>query len=105
MDTSDWYQRYCVARDYADEQAEQFKSGEPTEGWAYEASVGSGGIRALRATGADWVAYAYEIAARDARVLMRVQGDWWQDTVNECQRLAAQYRALVVKSEKTTKNQ
>lgn len=103
MDKSDWYQRYCVARDYADAQAERFKSGEPTEGWAYEASVGPGKPRQIRITGAAWVAHAYEIAARDATTLMRVQGDWWRDTVKECRRLAAQYLALAGKSEKTTK--
>jgi hypothetical protein len=104
MDKSDWYQRYCVARDYADEQAEKFKSGEPTEGWAYEVSAQSGSTRQLRITGAAWVAHAYEMAARAARTLVHVQGSWWQDTVNECRRLAAQYRALAVKSEKTPKN-
>ncbi len=103
MDKPDWYQRYCVARDYADEQAEKFKSGEPTEGWVHEAYGDPGRPRPRRITGAAWVAHAYELAARDARTLMRVQGGWWQDTVTECQRLAAQYRALAMKSGKTTK--
>jgi hypothetical protein len=102
MDEPNWYQRYRTARDYADEQAEKFKCGEPTEGWVYEASAEPGRPRQLRITGAAWVAHAYEIAASAARTLVRVQGSWWQDTVNECRRLAAQYRALAVKSEKTT---
>ncbi len=43
-------------------------------------------------TGAAWVAEAYDIAAENATSLMHIEGAFWQNTVDECKRLAQEYR-------------
>ena len=90
-----WYQRYRLARDYADEQAARLKLGETIEEWAYETDYLPGmhpPPKRLRLTGAAWVAHAYTIAADLARSLTHTQGRQWQGTIDNCEQLAAHYR-------------
>lgn len=79
MGERDFYQRYKADRRYADNQAEKYNRGEATDTY-----------RGL--TGAAWVAEAYDIAAEDARAVVQTQGPFWQPIVDECRRLAEQYR-------------
>jgi hypothetical protein len=73
------YMRYRDARGYADEQAEAYWNGNTVDTY-----------REL--TGAAWVAEAYTIAAENAYSLMQVEGALWQPVVDECKRLAQEYR-------------
>lgn len=94
MGERNWYQRYRAARDYADEQAEAYKRGDEIDHWRYkwEHKPGEPEPPRERLTGAAWVAWAYEIAASDARTLAQVKGAGWQPLVDECERLAQEYR-------------
>jgi hypothetical protein len=92
MGERDWYGRYRAARDYADEQAEAYKRGEIIENWR---QVSEQDPRRETLTGAAWVAWAYEIAASDAKSLTHTQGKQWQSLVDECERLAQEYREKV----------
>lgn len=94
MGERDWYQRYRAARDYADEQVEAYKRGDEIDNWAYETDYQPGmpEPRKLRLTGAAWVAHAYDSAAENATTLVQVQGKQWQFLVDECERLAQDYR-------------
>lgn len=89
MGERDWYMRYRTARDYADEQAEAYKRGDIIEHWR---QVSETDTRRETLTGAAWVAWAYEIAASNAKSLVQVQGKQWQSLVDECERLAQEYR-------------
>jgi hypothetical protein len=94
MGEYDTYARYHAARRYADEQAEKYLHGEEIDGWTYESGYLSGAQKPkrVRLTGAAWVAYAYEMAAVNASVLVQAQGQWWQPVVEDCKRLAVTYR-------------
>lgn len=94
MGERNWQQRYRAARDYADEQAEAYKRGDEISNWTYETDYKPGmpEPRKLRLTGAAWVAHAYDIAAENATSLMQTQGKYWQPVVDECKRLADEYR-------------
>lgn len=81
MGERNWHARYRYARDYADEQARKYQNSEDVDTYR--------GI-----TGAAWVAEAYDIAAENAQSLMHVDGKHWQSTVDECKRLAQEYREL-----------
>jgi hypothetical protein len=83
MGERNWHSRYRYARDYADEQARKYQNGEDVDTYR--------GI-----TGAAWVAEAYDIAAENATSLMHVDGAFWQVTVDECKRLAQEYREKAV---------
>ncbi|MGZ3612044.1 MAG: hypothetical protein ACXVBU_18490 [Ktedonobacteraceae bacterium] len=74
-----WYMRYRDAREYADQQAKAYWNGDTVDTYR--------GI-----TGAAWVAEAYDIAAENATSLMQVEGALWQPIVDECKRLAQEYR-------------
>jgi hypothetical protein len=90
----DWYARYREAKTYADEQATLYRRGDIIENWRYEHDwkAGEPEPHKERLVGAAWVAYAYEIAADTARALVQTQGHQWQSMVDECERLAEQYR-------------
>ncbi len=79
MGERNWQLRYRIARDYADEQARKYQSGENTDTYR--------GI-----TGAAWVAEAYDIAIEDARSLVHAYGESCQPIVDGCKRLAQEYR-------------
>lgn len=81
MGERNWYMRYRTARDYADEQAEKYRNSEDVDTYR--------GI-----TGAAWVAEAYDIAEENAMSLMHTDGKHWQPVVDECKRLAEQYRKM-----------
>ncbi len=97
MGERDFVARYKDMRRYADEQAAAFAAGEEIVNWTYETDykLGMPEPRKLRLTGAAWVAHAYDIAASDAETLVQVKGAWWQDAVDECKRLASQFRLEV----------
>jgi hypothetical protein len=94
MGEQDWWLRYKEARTYADEQATLYQQGVLIENWRYahDWKDGEPEPHKERIVGAAWVAYAYEIAADTARALVQTQGRQWQSMVDECERLAAQYR-------------
>lgn len=79
MGERDWWQRYRTARDYADEQAEAYRTGGQVDTYR--------GI-----TGAAWVAEAYDIAAENASSLAQTQGAHYRSLLDECKRLAQEYR-------------
>ena len=79
MGERDFSHRYRTSREYADEQAEKYNHGEQVDTYR--------GI-----TGAPWVAEAYEIAAENARLVVGIQGTFWQPVLDECLRLAEQYK-------------
>lgn len=91
MGERDWLARYKEARAYADEQAAKYERGEIIEKWRQrDENDPSKGRETL--TGAAWVAWAYEIAASDAKTLVQVRGKLWQHVVTECERLMQEYR-------------
>jgi hypothetical protein len=92
MGERDWYGRYRDAREYADEQAEAYKRGDIIENWR---QVSEQDTRRERLTGAAWVAWAYKIAASNGQALVDTQGNAWQPLVDECERLAQEYREKV----------
>ena len=94
MGEHDWYQRYRGARDYADEQAAAYRHGDEIDHWRYKwvHKPGEPEPPRERLTGAAWVAWAYEIAAENAATLVQVRGPSWQWLVDECERLAQEYR-------------
>jgi hypothetical protein len=96
MGERDWYVRYWHARLYADEQAALYEQGEVISNWRYKWLHKPGEPMPATETleGPAWIAWAYEIAASDARTLMQVQGKQWQPLVDECEQLAEHYRKL-----------
>lgn len=94
MGERNWYARYKAAREYADEQAARYQRGEELSSWTYETDYKPGmpEPKKITLTGASWVAHAYAIAAEDAQSLVHTNGEHWQTTVDECNRLAEEYR-------------
>jgi hypothetical protein len=94
MGERDVYWRYSTARQYADAQAEQFKRGETLHGWTSAVDWREGQpvplVHALQ--GEAWIAHLYEIAGRDAQVLVQTRGHQWQVVADDCQRRASRYR-------------
>ena len=94
MGERNWYDRYRYSRDYADEQATAYTRGDTISHWRYKWIQRPGEPEPPRETltGAAWVSWAYELAAQDATTLVQVQGKQWQTLVDECERLAGEYR-------------
>ncbi len=94
MGERNWYSRYKVSRNYADEQATAYEQGEEIANWRYVKVHKPGEPEPERETltGAAWVSWAYEIAAEDARSLVQVSGSHYQPLVGECERLMKLYR-------------
>jgi hypothetical protein len=89
MGERNWYERYRYARQYADEQAAAYKRGDDISGWR---QVSETDTRRETLTGAAWVAWAYEIAAVNAKSLMQTQGEQWRYLVDECTRMTQEYQ-------------
>ncbi len=96
MGERNWYDRYRAARDYADEQVAMFARGEEISHWRHVTEYKPGEPEPPKETltGAAWVAWAYELAARDARTLVQVKSQGWRLLVDECERLMQQYKEL-----------
>ncbi len=96
MGERDWHLRYKHAKAYADEQAALYERGEEISHWRYvtEQRAGEPDPPKETLTGAAWVAWAYEIAAREAHTVVQVKGQHWQTLVDNCERLVARYKAL-----------
>jgi hypothetical protein len=93
MGERNFYHRYRTARQYADEQAAAYASGDEISHWRYvkEHKTGEPEPPKETLTGAAWVAWAYEIAASEARSLVQVKGQHWQGLVTACEKLAKEY--------------
>ncbi len=94
MGERNWYRRYRAARDYADDQAAAYERGEEITNWRHVKEHKPGEPEPPRETltGAAWVAWAYTIAASDARSLVQASGIHYQPLVGECERRMKQYQ-------------
>jgi hypothetical protein len=90
MGERNWYTRYRVARDYADEQAAGYARGELIEGWRQVSETDPCWETLI---GRAWIAWAYEVATSNAEALAQTQGEHWRPLVNECTRLTQVYHA------------
>ncbi len=89
--------RYKDARTHADEQARALAQGVDIRGWHYEPAwmPGQPEPPKVHLEGAAWVAWMYQIAAENATTCVQVHGKHWQAAVDECERLAQEYRQKV----------
>ncbi len=94
MGERNWYSRYKVSRNYADEQATAYEQGEEIANWRYVKvhKPGEPEPEKEMLVGAAWVSWAYEIAAEDARSLCQVSGSHYQPLVSECERHMKHYQ-------------
>lgn len=94
MGERNWQLRYEESRGYADEQAALLQRGEQIQNWRHVVDWLPGMPEPPKETliGPAWVAWAYELAAEEAKTLVRVQGRWWQQKVNECEQLMREYQ-------------
>ena len=96
MGERNWFDRYKHAKAYADEQAAMHERGEEISHWRYATEQKPGEPDPPKETlqGAAWIAWSYEIAAREAHTVVQVKGQHWQGLVDTCERLVARYKAL-----------